>query len=331
MKKFFTVCMSLLLVSALSACGEPGAILEPQAPSSPEVSAAEPVTPSPMLIEKSFAGKPDAPYELYAPDYERLGYPHITGLTLYDKDGIRVTLPDCDLKPDFTGFYSIPIILENETDMNIRMMSFDFSINNKAIITTSGGLFSDAEPHSTVQAECIFYQSSINRNARAMALPRDFELVLTFFELENHERLGSSDVISFSSDIDSDYTETVEPYPVLLWEDEGISIRAGKMYQDDRSRVKMEFSVENSFGEPLTVTGVDIAINGEPVELRLVRWVIPGSTDYETMEISAKEMDEWGLKYEDIKDMSLSFTCTRHYEDEVLMESGLIELEFVDG
>lgn len=356
MKKCTLLFLSILLILSLAGCGgpapapqtEPQKAVETLPPPTETEAPTVPTEPPRREILKSWDGEPDDAYELDTPDYAG-GFPKIQGMVLYEKDGIRVTMGDCTLKPEFYNergdrvarpsgglkpgymvYYSIPLTLENQTDVNIRMSSFDFAINQKAIITTSGGAFSDAAPHSKVKTECSFFQSDINRNARGMALPRDFEIVLTFFDVDNGERIGSSDVIRFSSDVDPDYAEPVEPYPLLLWEDELVAVRAGEMYQRERGNVRMEFSVENKFDEPLTVTGVDIAINGEPVELRLSRWIIPGAADYQAMEITAKELKAWGLTYEDLKTMDLTITCTRHYEEEVLSQSDRIQLDLVD-
>lgn len=237
MKKYARFFLSILLILSLAGCGAPAAA--PQTEPQKAVETLMPPTEAPTVptepprteILKSWDGEPDASCELETPDYAT-GYPKLQGMVLYEKDGIRVTMRDCMLKPEFYNergdrmarpsgglkpgymvYYSIPLILENQTDVNIRMSSFDFAINQKAIITTSGGAFSDAAPHSKVETECSFFQSDINRNARGMALPRDFEIVLTFFDLDNGERIGSSDVIRFSPDVNPEYAEPAEPYP----------------------------------------------------------------------------------------------------------------------
>lgn len=357
MKKWTTVIFAFILMFSLSACGgnggeAPSEAAETHVPTLQTVvtepSVPETTEPPRFEIEKSREGEPEIPDLLLVPDY-REGFPRIEGKVLYDENGIRVTMQDCTLEPEFYNergdrvarpsgelppdymvYYEIPLVLENESDVNIRMSSFDFAINRKAIVTTSGGAFGDAAPHSRTQTQCSFFQSDINRNARGMALPRDFQLVLTFFDLDHNERIASSDVISFSSDVDAGYTENVEPYPVELWQEDGIAVRAGKLYQNRQGNVKLEFSVENTFGAPLTVTGADIAVNGTPVELRFARWVIPGTTDSQPLEITAKELKSWGLSYEDITQLTMTLICTRHYEEQVLLESDPIEMDFVE-
>lgn len=331
MKRWITLLLALALT--LTACGNNSGESQTEPPKTETATARATTTQAPpparIQIEKSHDGEQEPPYLLYAPNYEG-NYPHIKGKVLYDKGGIRVTMPDCDLKPDFTGFYSIPMVLENETDVNIRMSSFDFSINRKAIITTSGGLFDDAKPHSKVNTSCFFYQSDINKNAQGVAIPVAFEIVLTFFDLDNDTRIGSSDVIFFHSDAGAGYVEKVTPYPVVLWEQKNITVRAGTMYQDKRGNVMLEVSVKNAFKEPMTFTAVDMTINGTPVDQRFVRWVIPGTTDSQELLFSVKDLKKWGLDFDSITELSMKFTCTRHYEEEILAESGLIEIDLVD-
>ncbi len=325
MKKIITWILIMIFILVLAACGHTGDSVQPQQ----ELSAGDATVEetSRPCIEKYCYGEPYNSYTYVLPDYEEAS-PTLEEQVLYDENGVRLTVLECNIEPDSFGYYSIPFVFENNIDRKLKLMTTSLAINKKMILGTTGGIYAIAEAESAVGAEMFFYQSGINSNAMRVSVPYEFSVVLTVYDYETGERLMTSEPIAFNAKLDFDYSEPKSLYRAFLYEDEKVHIRAGQIYENSRGNVELEVSVKNTSSQPLAVTAENVAVNGVEIETDFESWwVLPGCTYIRTIRFIGKDLESKGMSYEDISEISMQFVCRPYFEDEVLSESGVIYID----
>ncbi len=283
----------------------------------------EEVTVRNPSVKKSYAGEPHEPYEFTTPEYEG-ALPKLNEQVLFDEGGVRITLLECELDPSFLQ-YEVPVLVENNTDRKIRLMTTSFAVNKKMIFGTMGGVYADVDAGCTAEADLFFSQSEINKNARNVSVPYEFLLYLTIYDHETGERIMVSDTIAFNAELDFEYGEPKSLYRAFLYEDENVYIRAGKLYEAFRGNAELEISVRNNTNMPLAVTAENVTVNGIEIETDFESWwVLPGCTDIWPIRFVAKDLEAKGISFDDISEISMKFICRPFFEERVLSESEVI-------
>lgn len=343
MKKVWTILLAVFLLLSIVACGKTDA---PQnTPASAAMEGTRPVETLPrptampteptetlpqglITIEKTEEDLMVAERNLSIPDYGE-AYPHLDEQVLFDDGTVRLTTKACDLVPDFTGYYKIPVVLENNSDLHLVAYANGYAINGRM---TTSGMDVDAEPHSTAEDHMLVIQSDLNRAARGFDVPRDFRIQVGLYDADSEdesERYAVGDIVSFSAEPAYYARDTFTPYPTVLYQSENLCIRAGMFYLLHNGCTQLQLCIENYSEDTLNIKATNIKINGEDTKDQIIGNILPGCTSIDYLEFTEVGTKYGAVSLEDFSELVLQFSAVLNWDGEIIDSSDILCLNMV--
>lgn len=343
MKKVWAILLAIFLLLSIVACGKTDAPQNTPAsaaregtrpvetlprPTAMPTEPTETLPQGPITIEKTDEDLLDVPDFYGVPDYGE-EYPHLDEQVLFDDGTVRLTMEACDLIPDFSGHYHVPVALENNSDLHLKAYTFGFAINGRM---TTCGLFTDAEPHSTAEDNIILIQSDLNRAAMGFDVPRDFQIQVGFFDVDREDesdRYAVGDIVSFSAEPAYYARDTFTPYPTVLYQSENLCIRAGMFYLLHNGCTQLQLCIENYSEDTLNIKATNIKINGEDTKDQIIGNILPGCTSIDYLEFTEVGTKYGAVSLEDFSELVLQFSAVLNWDGEIIDSSDILCLNMV--
>lgn len=245
----------------------------------------------------------------------------ITEQVLVDQDGIKITAKEYIHDPAWND--SVKLLIENNTDVNIRVRCENLIVNNYMF----GDYFSElVTPGKKVNAELDISSSDLE-NACIEKIGQ-IEIYFVVTNDETYDTILTSDVCTIKT---SEYDNMViQPNDegIELYNENGIRIVGKCLNEHGFFGESILLFVENNTVEKIRVSCENMSINGFMVDGYLYCNVFPGRMAVDFIIISSTDLEDNGI--ESIEEIDLSFRIINADTYNLIVETDTISLVTVD-